>query len=162
MGAAAFYVYVAHMHNIGALEWLTVPLTFLFTNLFEWAVHKYIMHRPVGVKGLRAIYERHTLNHHQFFSDEEMRFRDHKDWRVTLLPALRARGLHPDVDPGRRHSRPRLRADAAGYFDHDGDVSDLRVHAFLLSRRARIGSCAIARSSIRCAGTVPRTTTRGL
>jgi hypothetical protein len=44
------------------------------------------MHRPVNIKGLRAIYERHTLNHHQFFTDEEMRFRDPKDWRVTVFP----------------------------------------------------------------------------
>src|SRR5665213_3159459 len=86
MGAAAFYIYVEHIHDVTALEWLTVPLTFLFINLFEWAVHKYIMHRPVNIKGLRAIYERHTLNHHQFFTDNEMRFRDHKDWRVTVFP----------------------------------------------------------------------------
>jgi hypothetical protein len=44
------------------------------------------MHRPVNIKGLRAIYERHTLNHHQFFTDQEMRFRDDKDWRVTVFP----------------------------------------------------------------------------
>src|SRR6201987_876917 len=86
MGAAAFYIYMQHIHNVTWWEWLTVPLTFLFTNVFEWAVHRYIMHRPVNIKGLRAIYERHTLNHHQFFSDEEMRFRDHKDWRGTLFP----------------------------------------------------------------------------
>ena len=86
MGAAAFYIYVTHIHNVTWLEWLTVPLTFLFTNVFEWAVHKYVMHRPVNIKGLRAIYERHTLNHHQFFTDEEMRFRDQKDWRVTVFP----------------------------------------------------------------------------
>ena len=54
--------------------------------MFEWAVHRFVMHRPVNIKGLRAIYERHTLNHHQFFTDEEMRFRDHKDWRVTVFP----------------------------------------------------------------------------
>src|ERR1051325_7795889 len=47
MGAAAFYIYVEHIHNVTWLEWLTVPLTFLFTNLFEWAVHKYVMPRPV-------------------------------------------------------------------------------------------------------------------
>ena len=45
MGAAAFYVYVAHIHAVTALEWLTVPLTFLFTNVFEWAIHRYVMHR---------------------------------------------------------------------------------------------------------------------
>ena len=86
MGAAAFYIYVEHIHNVTMLEWLTVPLTFLFTNLFEWAVHKFVMHRPVNIKGLRSVYERHTLNHHQFFTDEEMRFRDNKDWRVTVFP----------------------------------------------------------------------------
>ena len=86
MGAAVLYVYISHIHNVTALEWLTVPLTFLFTNIFEWAVHRFIMHRPVNIKGLRAVYERHTLNHHQFFTDHEMRFRDDKDWRVTVFP----------------------------------------------------------------------------
>ena len=62
MGAAVLYIYISHIHNVTPLEWLTVPLTFLFTNLFEWLVHKYVMHRPVNIKGLRAIYERHTLN----------------------------------------------------------------------------------------------------
>ena len=57
------------------LSTATLPLTFIFTNIFEWTVHKYVMHRPVNIKGLRAIYERHTLNHHQFFSDDEMRDR---------------------------------------------------------------------------------------
>src|SRR5438105_15491496 len=46
MGAAAFYIYVRHIQGVTLLEWLTVPLTFLFTNLFEWAVHRYVMHRP--------------------------------------------------------------------------------------------------------------------
>jgi hypothetical protein len=86
MGAAAFYIYLQHIENVQAWEWMAIPVTFLFTNVFEWAVHRYIMHRPVNIKGLRAIYERHTLNHHQFFTDEEMRFRDHKDWRVTVFP----------------------------------------------------------------------------
>src|ERR1700728_1563484 len=73
MGAAAFYIYVEHIHDVRWFEWITVPFTFVFTNLFEWAVHKYVMHRPGNIKGLRAIFEPHTLNHHQFFSDEEMR-----------------------------------------------------------------------------------------
>jgi len=44
------------------------------------------MHRPINIRGLRSVYERHTLNHHQFFTDSEVRFRDHKDWRVTVFP----------------------------------------------------------------------------
>jgi len=46
----------------------------------------YVMHRPINNAGLLSIYTRHTLNHHQFFSDGEMRFRDQKDWRVTVFP----------------------------------------------------------------------------
>ncbi len=85
MVAAAFYIYIQHIHDVTAWEWLAIPITFLFTNVFEWVVHKYFMHRPVNIKALNVLYERHTLNHHQFFTDEEMRFRDHKDWRVTLF-----------------------------------------------------------------------------
>src|ERR1041385_4497431 len=86
MGAAAFYIYIQHISNVSWKEWLTVPLTFLFTNVFEWAVHKYIMHRPVDIKGLRSIYERHTLNHHQFFTDEEMRVGwKHGDAQVLVV-----------------------------------------------------------------------------
>ncbi|MBC6417281.1 MAG: sterol desaturase family protein, partial [Rhodospirillales bacterium] len=29
---------------------------------------------------------RHTLQHHQFFTEEEMRFADSHDWRVTFFP----------------------------------------------------------------------------
>ncbi len=86
MGASAYYIYLRHVQNVVWWEWLTIPVTLLFCNTFEWFVHKYVMHRPINIRGLRAIYERHTLNHHQFFTDEEMRFRDHKDWRVTFFP----------------------------------------------------------------------------
>ena len=55
MGAAAFTIYLQHLHNVRPLEWLAIPITFLFTNVFEWAVHRYVMHRPVNIKGLRAI-----------------------------------------------------------------------------------------------------------
>ena len=34
MGAAVFTIYIAHIHNVTWLEWLTVPITFLFTNAF--------------------------------------------------------------------------------------------------------------------------------
>ena len=50
IGAAAFYIYIQHLRNVTWLEWLTVPVAFLFTNIFEWAVHKFIMHRPVKLR----------------------------------------------------------------------------------------------------------------
>ena len=86
IGALAFYVYVAHIEAVAWWEWLTVPVVFLICNVFEWFLHKHVMHRPQKSAALRAIYRRHTLMHHQFFTDTEMRFADQKDWRVTFFP----------------------------------------------------------------------------
>ena len=105
-GAAAFYIYIQHINNPSWLELLTISISFLFTNVFEWSVHKYVMHRPVNIKGLRAVYERHLLNHHQFFTDDEMRFPRSQRLACDRVSALRTRRFHPDVNAGRH--RPRL------------------------------------------------------
>jgi len=86
MGVALLTYIVSHIESVLWWEWLSIPVFFLLCNIFEWFVHAHVMHRPIPVRGLRAVYVRHTLNHHQFFSDGEMRFRDHKDWRVTVFP----------------------------------------------------------------------------
>lgn len=86
IGLGAMYVYAAHIHDPLWWEWLTLPVVFLLTNLFEWFIHAQVMHRPRKNKALRAIYTRHTLMHHQFFTDTEMRFAGPFDWRVTFFP----------------------------------------------------------------------------
>jgi hypothetical protein len=87
IGFTGLYIYIS---NIAApvrwWEWLAVPATFLLCNFFEWYVHGFLMHRPSKVKLFRAVYSRHTLMHHQFFTDGEMRFAGPHDWRVTLFP----------------------------------------------------------------------------
>ncbi len=86
IGFSALYIYISNMHNISALEWLVVPVTFLICNFFEWWLHRYVMHRPSKIPLFRAVYSRHTLMHHQFFTDDEMRFAGQHDWRVTFFP----------------------------------------------------------------------------
>ncbi|MBC6404848.1 MAG: fatty acid hydroxylase family protein [Rhodospirillales bacterium] len=86
IGGLALWYYIAHIGAVQWWEWLIVPLTFAACNIFEWALHKYVMHRPLRFPGARAIYQRHTLQHHQFFTEEEMRFADSHDWRVTFFP----------------------------------------------------------------------------
>ena len=86
IGFAAFYIYVSNISNVAWWEWLTVPIVFLICNIFEWFLHRYVMHRPLRFPGLRAIYARHTLTHHQFFTENEMRFAHQRDWRVTFFP----------------------------------------------------------------------------
>ncbi len=86
IGLAAMYIYISNIAAVSWWEWLTVPVVFLLCNVFEWFLHAQVMHRPQKNPGLRAIYTRHTLMHHQFFTQEEMRFAGHHDWRVTVFP----------------------------------------------------------------------------
>ena len=86
IGLTALWLYVQHLENVRWWEWLSEPVFLLVCNIFEWYLHLKIMHRPQKSKALRAIYNRHTLQHHQFFTDAEMRFRDQRDWRVTFFP----------------------------------------------------------------------------
>lgn len=86
IGVPALYVYMQNIATVQWWEWLTIPAVVLVCNVFEWFLHTHVMHRPITIRGLRPIYIRHTLNHHQFFSDSEMRFRDQMDWRVTVFP----------------------------------------------------------------------------
>ena len=87
IGLTALYIYISSIRNVTWLELLTVPLTFLFCNFFEWWLHRFVMHRPSQNPIGRAIYNRHTLQHHQFFTDREMRFASHRDYRVTVFPS---------------------------------------------------------------------------
>ncbi len=86
IGLTALFVYFQNIQNVAWWEWLTIPVVFVLCNIFEWAIHRHVMHRPLRFPGMRAIYTRHTLMHHQFFTDKEMRFANHKDWRVTFFP----------------------------------------------------------------------------
>ena len=86
IGGATLYLCASNVAGVRWWEWPTVPVAVLLCNLFEWLLHRHVMHRPLRFPGLRAIYTRHTLMHHQFFTEQEMRFADHRDWRVTVFP----------------------------------------------------------------------------
>ena len=68
------------------LEWLAVPVTFLYANLVEYWGHRVPMHRPV--RGLKILYRRHAGQHHRFFTNEEMTYRDSRDFKAVLFPPV--------------------------------------------------------------------------
>ncbi len=86
IGFGSLFVYASHIQSPIWWEWLTIPVVFLFANFFEWFLHAKVMHRPRKNRALKAIYTRHTLMHHQFFTETEMRFANPTDWRVTFFP----------------------------------------------------------------------------
>src|SRR5258708_4234281 len=72
------------VHGPSLAEWLVVPATFIGCNIFEWALHRFLLHRPVP--GFMGIYKRHVLAHHQFFTDNEPTIDNARDFRITFFP----------------------------------------------------------------------------
>ena len=67
-------------------EWLIALPVFLAGNLAEWAMHTYVMHRRIDVFALRAIYERHTREHHQYFTDNDPTINTVREFRIVFFP----------------------------------------------------------------------------
>ena len=84
IGLAAIWYFARQVTAPAWYEWLVVPVAFLLANLFEWWIHRFIMHRPV--KGFMGIYKRHTLAHHQFFTEHEPTLDATRDFRIVFFP----------------------------------------------------------------------------
>ena len=59
-------VCILQLDAVRLLEWLTVPLTFLYANLSEYLGHCGPMHHKT--RFLSKVFERHSIEHHAFFT----------------------------------------------------------------------------------------------
>ncbi len=84
IGGAALWYAAMHLHDVSLLEWAVVPVAAVLANIFEWFLHAQVMHRPRP--GFMGIYKRHTLAHHQFFTQEEPFHDDTRDYRIVFFP----------------------------------------------------------------------------
>ena len=102
-GISPFYNGIFHigiMYGVGSLivfycltqldnpswAWLTILPVAIAGNFVEWTMHKYVMHRLVDVFALRAIYDRHTRQHHQYFTDTDYTIETVKEHRIVFFP----------------------------------------------------------------------------
>lgn len=67
-------------------EWLTIPLTFLYANLSEYLGHRGPMHHKT--RFLTAVFERHSVQHHSFFTDEAASYDSSRDFKAVLFPPI--------------------------------------------------------------------------
>lgn len=74
------------LRDVQPLEWLTVPVTFLYANLAEYLGHRGPMHRKT--RFLTAVFQRHSVEHHGFFTDEAPCFDSTTDFRAVLFPPI--------------------------------------------------------------------------
>ena len=84
-GIAGIVYSAQHLHN-ATWEWLVVPVVFIAGNFFEWGLHSYVMHRKVDFFAIRAIYDRHTRQHHQYFTDNEATISTVREFRIVFFP----------------------------------------------------------------------------
>lgn len=63
--------------------WLTMPVFWVVANFFEWAVHRYLMHRPLQP---RMLYLSHAIVHHRCFDGEAQEIRSVADLSVVMMP----------------------------------------------------------------------------
>ncbi len=79
-------VSLAMLDDVKAVEWLAIPLTFLYCNLAEYLGHRGPMHHKTHLLG--GIFRRHTIEHHAFFTDEAISFDSPRDYRAVLFPPI--------------------------------------------------------------------------
>jgi len=84
-GISAIWWCVSRMHG-ATWEWLLIVPVAICGNFAEWAMHKYVMHRLIDVFALRAIYDRHTRQHHQYFTDNDATIHTVQEFRIVFFP----------------------------------------------------------------------------
>lgn len=73
-------------HDVRAVDYLIVPVTFFLATGFEWRVHKSILHKKFWP--LEDIYRRHTPDHHAVYHEDDMSIRSFRELQLVLMPAI--------------------------------------------------------------------------
>ena len=85
VGIAAIAWCVGRMQD-ARWEWLLLIPVAIAGNFIEWGMHQHVMHRLVDVFAIRAIYDRHTRQHHQYFTDNDHIIHTTKEFRIVFFP----------------------------------------------------------------------------
>lgn len=86
IGGAALVLAILQLEQVQPREWFTIPFTFLYSNFAEYWGHRGPMHHLT--RGLRLVFERHTKQHHRFFTDQAMELDGVRDLRAVLFPPI--------------------------------------------------------------------------
>jgi hypothetical protein len=83
---AAIAVAIWKVDGPSLLELTTVPISFLLANLGEYVGHRGPMHHRR--RGLAILFERHTQQHHRFFTHQAMAADSPRDFQMVLFPPV--------------------------------------------------------------------------
>ncbi len=71
--------------------WLSLLPAWLVANLGEWWLHKHALHQRI--RGLHALWHRHTVEHHSYFTEACMTVDSHREYRIILFPPYAIAGI---------------------------------------------------------------------
>ena len=87
IGSLAVIIFaVSRVERPTALELALLPIFFLIANLTEYFGHKGPMHHRT--RGLGIVFQRHTLQHHAFFTEQAMACDTSRDFKIILFPPV--------------------------------------------------------------------------
>jgi len=92
VGLVTLVVSIQRVSAPHAVEFLTIPLTFVFANLVEWFAHRHLMHQRRFFP-LKVLFDRHTPEHHRVFGYHSMAIRAPRELRLVLIPAMGVLGM---------------------------------------------------------------------
>lgn len=84
-GIGAIWWCLSRIQDAG-WEWLVMIPVAIAGNFVEWGMHKFVMHRLRDVFAVRSIYDRHTRQHHQYFTDLDPTISTVKEFRIVFFP----------------------------------------------------------------------------
>jgi hypothetical protein len=91
VGVVTLVLSILSISDPQAIEFVTIPLAFVFANLVEWFAHKHFMHRRRFP--LRVLFDRHTPEHHRIFRYDSMAIESARELRLVLIPAMGVLGM---------------------------------------------------------------------
>lgn len=92
IGAAYLAVCATQLAGSGwALGGASIAGGYLVGNFGEWWLHKNALHRRIPA--LRALWHRHTVQHHHYFTEDAMTVGSHREYRIIFFPAYAVLGI---------------------------------------------------------------------
>jgi hypothetical protein len=76
----------SRVHAPTVRELLTVPITFLLANFVEYRGHRGPMHHRLPARAI--LFERHTQQHHRYYTHEAMSYEGTRDFKMVLFPPV--------------------------------------------------------------------------
>jgi len=77
---------LSRVHSPWLLELLCIPVFFLIANFGEYLAHRYPMHQRTP--GIGLLFERHSEQHHRFYTYNAMASESPRDFQMVLFPPI--------------------------------------------------------------------------